>query len=46
MKERSRGGAHPSSDDIYKRPISLLLLLLDMKVKTEADNGSESQLEY
>lgn len=38
-------GVHPFSDDIYKGPISLLLLL-DMKVKTEVDNGLDSLLEY
>lgn len=34
-----------SSDDIYKGPI-FLLLLLDTKVKAEVDNGSEAPLEY
>lgn len=46
--EGDRGSVQGSSlfsDDIYKGPGSLLLLL-DMKVKTEGDNGSDSLLEY
>lgn len=41
-------GVHLCSADIYNGPVSLLLflLLLDMKVKTEVDNGSDSLLEY
>lgn len=46
MKVTEGEHIHLSSADISKAPISLLLLLLDMKVKTEVDNGSDALLEY